>query len=82
MFPGHPSDRRKVFSSSLLAHVCQGREFIEVSGASEEELDYLQLVLIEAREGHSNLLPLNEQRLKVCLLSLTSCLHLLLPVKS
>jgi hypothetical protein len=64
--PDLPARRRDLYVAAVLRAIVQGEEEIgAVQTRTDEELYLLQYLVTTAREGHENLLPLRERRLKV-----------------
>jgi len=64
-FPLLPARTRDVYVAALLAAIAADRDWIDVQARNEEEQLLLEHLLATARQGHQNLLPLSEDRLKV-----------------
>jgi len=63
-FPLLPARTRDVYVAALLAAIAADRDWIDVQARNEEEQLLLEHLLATARQGHQNLLPLSEDRLK------------------
>lgn len=63
-FPEISGAKRDRFTKACLAALSIGDE-VPVVNANEDEINILHSLIVLAREGHSNLLPLTQKTIKV-----------------